>query len=324
MIPCQRFDSSTRTTHAPMILGHGSVDPIVSDNAQTTCADPTGVDANRFPSSGIPSSGDRYESPHGTLEDKELLDPASNEKGMLDSSALYPPRNVVHRSLETQNGCLGGPRDDPQVSLEPIKRRSTVPISRSTTSSKQPSRGRTGRYSCDVCGDTFAQLQGARRHHREKHEPRHCPHCHDFRWGRLYLFKKHLKTEHPEIDPKASTLGTTSGDKRKGAIATGDQTIPHVPLSEITSGRRRFGDTRYPTTWSPPAQSRPSPASPPLDSHVDTLDTNGEDSRAGAVRPLPRVETSHGCGLPRRHRTRDSGAVTAHEVSRAPTETEIS
>ncbi|KAI9443693.1 hypothetical protein BJY52DRAFT_1316996 [Lactarius psammicola] len=284
MIPCQRFDSSTRTTHAPMILGLGSVDPIVSDNAQTTCADPTGVDANRFPSSGIPSSGDRYESPHSTLEDKELLDPASNEKGMLDSSALYPPRNVSHRSLETQNGCLGGPRDDPQVSLEPIKRRSTVPISKSTTSSKQPRRGRTGRYSCDVCGDTFAQLQGARRHYREKHEPRHCPHCHAFRWG---------------------------------AIATGDQTIPHVPLSEITSGRRHFGDNRCPTTLSPPAQSRPSPASPPLDSHVDTLDTNGEDARAGARRAMVAV-------LPRRYRTRDSGAVTAHEVSRAPTETEIS
>ncbi len=305
-----------------MMLELDSVGPIASDNTQTMCANHTGADANCFPSSEIQSSGERHAQPHSTLEDKELVGPASNDKGMLDSSALYLPREVAHGSLETQHGCPGEPRDYPQLPLEPVKRHATVPIPRSTTSSKQPIRGRTGQYSCGVCGDRFAQLQGARRHHREKHEPSQCPHCHAFRWGRLYLFKKHLKMEHPEIDPKTAILDATRRSQRKGALATGDQTFPHVPLSGFTPGRCRFCDTKCPTTLSPPTQSK-SPAFPPLDSYAGTLDTNGEDARAGALRPFQRVETSHWCGLPRRSRARDPGAITAYEVSRAPRETEI-
>jgi hypothetical protein len=200
-----------------MILGLHSIGPIVSDNAQKMCADHTGADANCFPSSGIQSSSDRHASYQRTLEYKEILGPASNDKGLLDSSALYPPHEVAHGSLETQHRSLVEPRDYNQLSLEPINRRATVPISKSTTSLKQ----RTGQYSCNVCGDRFAQLQGARRHHREKHEPRQCPHCRAFRWGRLYLFKKHLKMEHPEIDPKATILDATSRrNRRKGVSRT--------------------------------------------------------------------------------------------------------
>ena len=275
-----------------MILGLDNVGPIVSDNAPTMCADHTGTDPNWFPSSGIWSSGDRHAPSQRKLEYKEILVHASNDKGTLDSSALYPPHEVAHGSLSTQHGYLEELRDYLQLSLESINRHTTVPISNSTTSSRQPISERTGRYSCKLCGDRFVQPQGARRHHREKHEPGQCPHCHTFRWGRLYLFKKHLKMEHPEIDPEATILDATRRNRRKGTIPSGDQALPHVPLSDFTLVRCRFDDTKYPTTSSPPAQSKCSPASPPLDSQAKTLDIDGEDARAGALRLSLRVGTS--------------------------------
>ena len=261
-----------------MILGLGSVDTIDADNAQIIFADHTGTDASCFPSSGIQSSGCRHAPSQCTQKDKELLGRASNYKGMPDSPALYPPRKVAHSLLETQYRCLVELRDYPQLPLEPINRRATNIISQCTTSPKQAIRGRTGLHSCNVCGDRFAQLQGARRHHREKHEPEQCPHCQAFRWGRLYLFKRHLKSEHPEIDPKAAILDATRRNRRKGASGTGVQAFRHIPLPEFTSGRHRFDDTKCQTTLFSPTHSKSSPASPPIGTYAGIPDRSGEDA----------------------------------------------
>lgn len=73
--------------------------------------------------------------------------------------------------------------------------------------SSQPSRPPAGiggahskaPYRCDICGKRYAQRQGVRRHHKEKHgHPNSCSFC-DFKWSRLYLYKAHLETEHRDV-----------------------------------------------------------------------------------------------------------------------------
>ena len=57
-------------------------------------------------------------------------------------------------------------------------------------------------YSCEDCGVSFKQLQGLKRHHKDRHRSRNmCPHCGIFRWsaGRKYAFLNHLITEHPDV-----------------------------------------------------------------------------------------------------------------------------
>ena len=175
---------------------------------QTTCADHPGVDANCFPSPEIALGGHSQAMSYDTPELKGLR-PAHKDKGQLDSSSLvYPPNEVSAGSVETQYGYLGEPQD-PQRSQQLINGGETALHCRGNTVSNQVIRGRAGPYSCGVCGDRFAQKQGARRHHREKHEPKQCPHCHAFKWGRPYLYKRHLKAEHPEIDPEAGKLDAT-------------------------------------------------------------------------------------------------------------------
>ncbi|KAH9961056.1 hypothetical protein BC827DRAFT_1384049 [Russula dissimulans] len=61
-----------------------------------------------------------------------------------------------------------------------------------------------GPYLCNVCGKLFAQRQGLGRHRRETHDARMCKHCGKFKWGRLYLLRKHLKVQHPDIDADAA------------------------------------------------------------------------------------------------------------------------
>jgi hypothetical protein len=289
------------------------------------CADYTssGANPNCIPSSGIQSSGDRRASSLRMPEDNELLCPASNNEGMFYSLA-YPPREVARGSPETQLGCPRDAQDYTQPSLESITPCAKISISsRITASSKRPISVGTGGYLCGVCGGKFAQVQGVKRHHREKHEPRQCPHCHAFRWGRLYLFKKHLKMKHPEIDPELATSSVTRRNRRKGAIDPRDRKFIHVPLSGFTPGRRCSGDTKFPRMLSPPAQSKSSPALPLLESHAETFDTNGEDASIGALRPLRREEKNHGRGLPRRRGARNPRAVVEDELFRASREHEI-
>ena len=57
------------------------------------------------------------------------------------------------------------------------------------------------KYRCEDCGAGFSQQQGLSRHKRDIHSPTNqCPHC-TFRWsrGRIYLFRRHIEREHPEV-----------------------------------------------------------------------------------------------------------------------------
>jgi len=72
---------------------------------------------------------------------------------------------------------------------------------------------RNGPYLCDVCDKPYTQRQGVGRHRRETHDARSCNHCDTFKWGRPYLYKKHLQKEHSDVDLNA-TLDEITGAGR--------------------------------------------------------------------------------------------------------------
>ena len=76
-----------------------------------------------------------------------------------------------------------------------------------------------GRYSCSVCGKRYAQPQGIKRHRREAHEATQCMYCRDFRWGRPYLLRSHLKKRHPEVNIDAA-LEEAMGTRRRATGTT--------------------------------------------------------------------------------------------------------
>ena len=100
-------------------------------------------------------------------------------------------------------------------------RRSQISRRRHASTTSRPYRRRTGilgtpkrPYSCDICGKAYAQPQGVTRHHREVHQVRVCVYCDDFSWGRPYQLRKHLKEQHPNVNPD-DVLGGPIGSRRK-------------------------------------------------------------------------------------------------------------
>ncbi|KAI0255254.1 hypothetical protein BJV78DRAFT_1279449 [Lactifluus subvellereus] len=75
------------------------------------------------------------------------------------------------------------------------------------------------RYSCKDCGKEYTQPQGLSRHRREMHERRPCIYCLDFKWGRRYMLRKHIKEQHPELNTDAA-LNEATGTRRGAAIAS--------------------------------------------------------------------------------------------------------
>ena len=194
---------------------------------------------NHFPSSENGTSNYGFVFPQSALHDQDLPSPASIDLQVLDSSVSFPPHEISSGSLEIQHAWSWDPRDHPQPSPKLIKGRSTASFARKVTSLEQPAIGRRGRYQCGTCGEGFAQPQGVRRHHLEKHEPKSCPHCRTFKWARPYLFKTHLRKVHPDVDPEATTLDATWRGCRKGspppnigrAFMPCTPSLPQVPPS---------------------------------------------------------------------------------------------
>jgi hypothetical protein len=112
-------------------------------------------------------------------------------------------RGVPSISHMAQYGAQGTSGDSPQhfphMSVGPA----LVPLSQGRTSlDRSPGaiKAIKGPYSCRDCGKGYAQPQGLNRHRREMHKPKLCTFCGDFKWGRRYRLKEHLKSEHPELD----------------------------------------------------------------------------------------------------------------------------
>jgi hypothetical protein len=96
-------------------------------------------------------------------------------------------------------------------------------------------------YSCDICGKAYAQPQGVTRHHREAHQVSVCPYCGNFRWGRPYQLRKHLKQQHPNVDPD-TVLGGSIGSRRK--VTQISKCSPQQRVSTLEHERRGRDEPR--------------------------------------------------------------------------------
>jgi Zinc finger, C2H2 type len=75
-------------------------------------------------------------------------------------------------------------------------------------------RGPTSRYSCNICGRSYSQSQGLRRHQRERHDASLCTYCGVFEWGRPYRLREHLEEEHPDVNVEAALEEATRTRRR--------------------------------------------------------------------------------------------------------------
>ena len=75
-----------------------------------------------------------------------------------------------------------------------------------------------GRYSCNLCGKRYTQPQGIKRHQRETHEASLCMYCRDFKWGRPYLLRGHLKKRHPDVNIDTALEEATRTRRRATGI----------------------------------------------------------------------------------------------------------
>lgn len=96
-------------------------------------------------------------------------------------------------------------------------------------------------YPCDICGKAYAQPQGVTRHHREAHQVSVCIYCGIFRWGRPYQLRKHLKEQHPNVDPD-TVLGGPIGSRRK--VAQISKYSPQQRVSTLEHDRRGRDEPR--------------------------------------------------------------------------------
>ncbi|KAH9961060.1 hypothetical protein BC827DRAFT_1267804 [Russula dissimulans] len=101
------------------------------------------------------------------------------------------------------------------LQLLPKQVKGQGPAASSSRSSRRPAgtRGaRNGPYSCNVCRKPYTQQQGLWRHHREKHNPEFCNYCGKlFKWGRPYLYRRHLQKKHGIILDAALDEATDAG-----------------------------------------------------------------------------------------------------------------
>ncbi|KAH9069442.1 hypothetical protein EDB83DRAFT_2314465 [Lactarius deliciosus] len=193
-----------------------------------------------------------------------FLETFDREQRTLQDQELLSPVSIVN-SLETQDQYLG--------------ERSVI--------------GHRGQYLCKICGDGFAQPQGVRWHHLEKHEPKTCLHCHTFKWGRLYLFKKHLREAHPYEDTEPSTLATAKGGHRK-SLTTNSARIHSCPTLRVHHGLNRHSDTtQRQMTLSLFAEPELQPASS-LESQAETISIIDNDVRDEAC-VICEMRTGSGC-----------------------------
>jgi hypothetical protein len=92
-------------------------------------------------------------------------------------------------------------------------------------------------YSCEVCGERFAQPQGVKRHYRAKHDPSSCIYC-GAKWSRPYLYRDHIEKHHPGVDPD-QVLGKAAGSRRKATVIASEESfaIKHDRRAQAVSPR---------------------------------------------------------------------------------------
>jgi hypothetical protein len=123
-------------------------------------------------------------------------------------------------------------------------------------------------YACDICGESYKQRQGVRRHYRAKHNPNSCMHC-DAKWSRPYQYRDHLKKHHHDVDPDLE-LGKPPGSRRRTTGIGREQAQKRSPPA-IQYNRGSQAAPRCPPLTSPlPAATRVTQA-PPAYSSTEEL-----------------------------------------------------
>jgi hypothetical protein len=153
-----------------------------------------------------------------------------------------------------------------------------APASESGTA-KQP-------YACNICGKTYSQSQGVRRHQRETHKATLCKYCHSFEWGRPYRLRDHYRKHHPEVNIE---VAMKESSKKRSKAKTNPKSIPQqVSLSSPPHDRqsRTESQPNYPLvpTLSPPAVVEFPSIAPTHGVREDAEYTCGGDVKAGSQR----------------------------------------
>jgi len=118
-------------------------------------------------------------------------------------------------------------------------------------------------YPCDICGKSYAQPQGVTRHHREAHRASVCTYCGDFRWGRPYQFRKHIKERHPNIDPDTVLYGRTGSRPKVTMISKCSVPRQRVFPNHEHDRRGRVESHLIPLAPPPSAVGEVTPLAPP-------------------------------------------------------------
>jgi hypothetical protein len=189
--------------------------------------------------------------------------------------------------------------------------------------SSPPSRGRAVicasaklQHSCNICGKTYSQPQGVRRHQRETHKASLCAYCHSFEWGRPYRLREHIKKWHPDVVDIEAALDEATEMRHKVAKKPRSHARHQVPVSPPTPQHDRQIRAVV-TAPQPDHPLEPTPLAPPAvlscgllpeAKHLNRTDPKAEEVRQlrKKIAPAP----GSGCGIHSRRRARSFGVVT--------------
>lgn len=197
-----------------------------------------------------------------------------------------------------------------------------VPGAASSRSSLRPGGERTTtkpQHSCDICGKTYSQPQGVRRHQRETHKASLCVICKSFEWGRPYRLRQHLKRWHPDVVDIEAVLAEATGTRR--GVTTDSRCLPQQPAPLTPRAPHHYRpssaasppDRRLvPTSSSDPplaVVNFPSVTSPRgLSPEVDYMGAKVEEQRP-LRKKIGLAPGGPGCGTHTRRRARGFGVV---------------
>lgn len=154
--------------------------------------------------------------------------PANTTTALLMPS-IDPSIMIPHMSVVDSYAKQRGSQDQYQEPQRTGTRHDVVPVSSRSSRSSRPSRppaGITtrrapmGQYPCNLCDKRYLRPRGLKRHQREAHGASLCMYCHDFKWGRPYLLRNHLKKRHPDLNIDAALEEATRTHRRATGVAS--------------------------------------------------------------------------------------------------------
>lgn len=143
-------------------------------------------------------------------------------------------------------------------------------------------------YACDICGKTYSQPQGVRRHQRETHKATLCTYCHSFEWGRPYRLREHYKRQHPEVDIDSDVALKEANRKRPKARMNPKSLPQQVSFSNPPHDRQSLtgsqSDDPLALTLPLPTVAQLQPLTPTRRVRGDAEYAYGGDVKAGSQR----------------------------------------